>query len=1125
MTSTQIKRRTLVIGLGGTGCLTLRFAKQRLQEYGALSQDLDSLPVRFVPVDLDEGSRLAQIGAKIDDEFVQTRGSLVAQKVTYIDRPENSLYWEWYADKDREVIKLRQAQVGAGQWRPLGRMAYCENQNLIETAIRDSLRELESLRFAGEEGIDVILVSSLAGGTGSGCLLDVSYFLQSRGLGAMNGYLPTAAFLLLPRVFEASDVGHRTAANSYAALKELACFYQQKRDFEIHYPLRPERFRAPAGTIIPFSNLFLFDCRLPDRILAEPEECFEYMGNMIFLRMVTEVKALSRSVFSNEKYPPRRRDDATTLREGGFLFSGCSGALFILPTEEAVATELFTTIQREVAEDLQKTFEDGEPGAEPLEGWRQQLRDEVVFAPDLLDSARMTKTIADLLKPSIKAARETIQAERMAGLADAFSRIINFDWVEEIRKNLDEEVEGFQRKLGDKLSEKMVSSARKDELQLTTFARRIRSARALLEEKGKGLEYPGQEPSPNPLVASRQRIAEVLEDLLEIVELGLPGLPPEQDESPHALFAPLSARKFRKRGFAEASEALSTFEKVLSGPELESHLGWHCQTSLKTTLERLIETLKQDEGILRGWVEAFIAEIVDQEGPLQKREVQGEKMRETVSRKPLNIASIPASDVVKGLTANRSELRREFEKEALRAVRQSSSPGGSLAHPRMIEELVRELLAGLRQTIAEAVRKQTLAMSPEAFDDVLAEIMENAKIVLFENYITNPCQESKVFYFRPSEARFFWKNDERKALDSRVKQKIRQVFQGAQTEVGDSRGSYIAVYHETHYHPAANIASIVELHEAYQSVPFPTACLHIHRDYAVLDNLLGETSVHEVRCGNPKCDFNISKVPRDVYFCPNCDNPILNRCGNPSCNVDNLLEKLGGPEGLNEKRIMCPACNQKIVSFWWYCESHGSQWREKHERYCLKCNEAVVGEAMDFSDKSLQNKGHRWEVFCIHCKREKISVAPFKIPLPELYFDVPKHRVPLLLTTLEQVGLEGNLCPTCGSDLFPECPHGNGHRHFVIRGPGGRLACNNYDAHGETMVLLFQCFHCDYPLKGEEKECPRCRHQLLKCPNCTEDKGYLIPKSLWGHERRCPACGYEIENAAQYIYEVENVSR
>jgi hypothetical protein len=170
----------------------------------------------------------------------------------------------------------------------------------------------------------------------------------------------------------------------------------------------------------------------------------------------------------------------------------------------------------------------------------------------------------------------------------------------------------------------------------------------------------------------------------------------------------------------------------------------------------------------------------------------------------------------------------------------------------------------------------------------------------------------------------------------------------------------------------------------------------------------------------------------------------------------------------------------------------------------------VVEEKMSFSEKSIQNKGHKWEVFCVRCRREGEPGDSFRIPLPELYLDVPKHKVPLLLSTLKENGLDENLCPTCGARLFPECPHGNGDRHFAIRGPGGRLVCNNYDAHGETMVFLLQCYYCEFPLVGDETMCPRCNQELMKCPNCTEIKGFLIPRRKLSNEERCPVCGYEV---------------
>ena len=1058
------------------------------------------MPVRFVPIDLDERSRTSKLGAAIDDEFIHLQGSLVAQKIRYIEKPENSVYWGWYPDKNRDVIKLRQAQVGAGQWRPLGRMAYCENQNLIETGIRDALRELDSLRFKGEQGIDVILVSSLAGGTGSGTLLDVSYFLQSKGATSVSGYIPTAAFLLLPRIFQANDVAHRTDANSYAALKELACFYRQQKDFEIHYPMRAEPFYASAGSVIPYSNIFLFDSQLPGRTLASPEECFEYMGNMMFLRMVTEVKSQARSIFSNEAYPARKQSGGgTTLRESGFLFSACSGALFILPTAEEVAELLFKTAQQDISDDMKQAVGDD---SDSINEWREHLRHDIIFQVELLDPTKISTQIARTLSAWIANARRAIDEQSVPALQAACELIMSFDWEAEIDQIVVKQLVVFRDSLIRAMN-RLDSSLEDEGLKLSTFARRTRVARLLLEERLLNLGVQSATSGVNPAIEVVGRLKSAISGVSEIRELGLPWRKPT---IPTSVIAPIKARPFLMRGLSESRQALTELESILSttgASEFLRYVQYRADLGLRRSLEKLIQQRGQESQVIDCWLSAFDALKDGDNATPQTGEDIG-------VRRPLNIASISPMQVVEGIQTAKLDLVRRLDEEAMRAISRSRDASGTLTPPSKPDDLVRELLSQLQEMISADVKAQSISMSQESIDQTLDEILGDSKIELFENYITNPCQEGIVFYFRPLAVPFLWKSaDLERGLDSRIKQRLRQVFQGAQIEVGESLGSYIAVYHETHYHPAANISTIVQLHQAYQAVSFPAACLHVNRDYAMLDNLLDSSSAHEVRCGNSKCEFNIIHVPRDVKFCPSCNNSILNRCGNLSCNIDNLLEKLGGPAGINETRTMCPGCNQRIQSFWWYCPIHSAQWREKGERYCLRCNEAVADGRMKFSEKSVHDKGRRWEEFCIHCKETNEGVSPFTVPIPELYFDVPKHKVPLLLSTLEKAHLDGNLCPTCGSHLFPECPHGNGHRHFVVRNPAGRMICNNYDAHGESMVILFQCLHCDYPLMGEETKCSRCGQDLVRCPNCTDTRGYLIPRKSLTYDRNCPVCGYE----------------
>jgi hypothetical protein len=1098
----KIQRRTLVVGLGGTGCYSLRFAKKRLQEYGVIPKNRreGESAVRFVPIDLDETSRTNKEGASIDDEFIQPQGTLVSQKIRYIDRPENSDYWEWYPDKSREVIKLRQAQVGAGQWRPLGRMAYCENQNLIETAIQDALRELESLRFKGEHGIDVILVASLAGGTGSGTLLDVSYFIQSAG----KGYLPTAAFLLLPSIFLDSDVGHRTDANAYAALKELSCFYRQNKDFDIHYPMRPDAFHAAAGTVVPYSNIFLFDSQLPGRTLASPRECFEYMGNMIFLRMVTEVEAQARSVFSNEAYPPKNKK-GTTLKESGFLFSSCSGALFILPTEDEVASLLFDTVRNDCSSELIKAVKE-EPANPTLEDWRQQVKENLIAPASFANAPKIIEGIGGGLRLKAESAKKAIAKRSTADFRAVFEEIDKLNWDKEIDHALAQQFDTFQIRLNQYLRENP-KPPEAGELRFSVFTNRTRVALTLLEAQMQGLAPQATAVPVNPALEAVKEIGNTVEEMGSLRKSIWDNKDLDIPLSPIAA----QASRFSMRGFDKARQAVDAFEGLFSSTALASYVQWHSDQFLRNALTRAIDQLKLEISVADRWLESFNSTSATYGASARpSTEPEGD-------RKALNIASIPAEKVIDGIQVARTNLVRRLDEDAMRIISNIKTVDPIVAQPKL-DDATRELMSSLKYGISKDIQRQSISMSQESIGSALREILDEAKIVLFDNLVTNPCQESKVFYFRPTAAAFFWKDErDREEIDSRVKQQIRQVFPGAKIETGYSTSDYIAIYHETHHHPAANISSILRLHQAYQTVPFSPACLHIHRDYAMLDNLLGETTSYEVRCGNPKCEFNIASVPRDTYFCPSCDNPILNRCGNLSCKIDNLLERLGGLAEIKETRIMCPGCNRNIQSFWWNCPKHGFQWREKNERYCLRCNEDVTRELMALSERSRQDLGLRYEMFCIRCKRERID-SPFLIPHPELYFDVPKHRVPLLLATLEQNGLDGNLCPKCGAHIFPECPHSsNGHRHFTVKGTGGRLTCNNYNEHGGSMVLLFQCFYCDFPLTGEETTCPRCHHELMKCPNCAskEEYRYLIPKSLLGYEQRCPVCAYEVSDVQE----------
>ncbi|MEZ4966046.1 MAG: tubulin-like doman-containing protein [Saprospiraceae bacterium] len=353
----------MVIGLGGTGCTALRYAKQC---FGNVSLfDNDTSAVKFLGFDLDpRSSKGYNMGVDLNlDEFVLLDRLLVEEKLQNIDAAENKSYLEWYPETTKDIITLKEATEGAGQWRPLGRMSYIENQRTIENRINETLNELKSIDhkiYHLDDWIEVCILSSTAGGTGSGLLVDIAYLLQRPKFENLEPIkVETNAFLLLPGIFEQVDVGERIKSNTYGLLKELKAFYSQDISFESYYPQTDKLVKVPRGKVVPFSKIFLFDREKGGTAsrFKSPEECYQYIGNVVYLRAVTNLTNDARSTFANQREPADNEkgvDDKVnryTKKEKikkEFVFSSCSGSMLQLPERDELRNYLINRFYEEV---------------------------------------------------------------------------------------------------------------------------------------------------------------------------------------------------------------------------------------------------------------------------------------------------------------------------------------------------------------------------------------------------------------------------------------------------------------------------------------------------------------------------------------------------------------------------------------------------------------------------------------------------------------------------------------------------------------------------------------------------------------------------------------------------------
>lgn len=261
----------LFMGLGGSGGKIVNAMAAKLTRHPNWARIRELC--HFVVIDTNKADLNQHTFIPASNRFLISsfdRRSYIARKRGTQELDRDTMVTQWVHDD----YQFRSAQgAGAGQIRVESRLGLYYNLENDRAGIRNSLGRMidaatkpnNAYRDNEDRVVNCLIYASVAGGTGSGAFLPVSYLLQDlvaeQGWGRAN----VVGNLMMPSVF-ARDVEHvlhdDINANAYAALKELEHLtrlgYEGMADGEpFHYdPTRPDR-RSVAGR--PFSLAYLID--------------------------------------------------------------------------------------------------------------------------------------------------------------------------------------------------------------------------------------------------------------------------------------------------------------------------------------------------------------------------------------------------------------------------------------------------------------------------------------------------------------------------------------------------------------------------------------------------------------------------------------------------------------------------------------------------------------------------------------------------------------------------------------------------------------------------------------------------------------------------------------------------
>lgn len=306
-------RRSLFIGLGGTGMRTLLYLKKLFVDtYGEVPP-----MIGFLGVDTDKGEFSKELETKASGNvgvmsesgvettlFVKGNHRIseivklepIEQMQITVEHPKDIFevrkeHFKWIPKSN--VNSLKSLTHGAGQVRTNGRFALIANNQEVENKVHEALSRVANVQFVDnpdyeliDEATDIYLIFSLGGGTGCGTFIDMAYLIRRAAKDCK-----LAAYVLLPKIFKTkyNNGMDRVMPNGYGAMMDLDWLMcHDWNDAPIMLPLqdglKTETKDSPFDACIFIDN----ENRTQDKYLDNKQ-----LEEMIALSLITSVGELS----------------------------------------------------------------------------------------------------------------------------------------------------------------------------------------------------------------------------------------------------------------------------------------------------------------------------------------------------------------------------------------------------------------------------------------------------------------------------------------------------------------------------------------------------------------------------------------------------------------------------------------------------------------------------------------------------------------------------------------------------------------------------------------------------------------------------------------------------------------
>lgn len=361
----EVANPAIIIGLGGTGKWVLTYVKKNLLDtYGGeipktvrlLSFDTTSERVTRDGVAQEEDVRVGDVQLDKQAEFVYLGGNIFQLCREVRDERQHPHIGSWLQARtylqtsDPDAFDISR---GAGQKRPFGRMAvFYDLQQSVQAKITNKIQSaISEVTGANQRraAIEIYVVASLAGGTGSGMFIDMAHLARWFADKQIRTGFAVRGFLALHNTFSSVIRTEQIQPQAFAALRELDRFMLVfDRQYPIVYnpsnPILNTIYGGQLGKL--FDNCYLLDATRENRPLDSfppPYGVFPSIADCITMLLDSS----TGDAFAQHYKNVNTRIGEVQSRINHAMYSSLGTYSLILPVEDII-----TSLNYRFAQDL-----------------------------------------------------------------------------------------------------------------------------------------------------------------------------------------------------------------------------------------------------------------------------------------------------------------------------------------------------------------------------------------------------------------------------------------------------------------------------------------------------------------------------------------------------------------------------------------------------------------------------------------------------------------------------------------------------------------------------------------------------------------------------------------------------